>query len=287
MSAGLHLGSFAMIGDHPRFRDAKLGVIVSSLRALQLFLKKSGRSNRLPDYVVVEGPLAGGHLGFKIDNWREFDLAEITNEIIDFIKEQNLPIAVIPAGGIFTGADATGFVKTGSAAVQVATRFTVTKESGFPLTTQQRFFRALEEEIEVNLFSPTGYPMRMLVDSPCKHTNIRPNCETLGFILDEKGKCSYIDEYNKMVELHPEGFDRVPNKTCLCTFMRSYGTWTCGHMTYRLKETTNQLADGSYQQLTTAQVFEDYLKGGGLNSVLGSRCWIVQPKSSRRSPSPN
>lgn len=60
LAAGLHLGSFGLIEDHPRFRDAQLGIIVSSLRALQLFIKKSARTNRLPDYVVVEGPLAGG-----------------------------------------------------------------------------------------------------------------------------------------------------------------------------------------------------------------------------------
>lgn len=64
LAAGLHLGSFALMEGNPRFRDAKLGIIVSSLRALQLFLKKNSRLNRLPDYIVVEGPLAGGHLGF-------------------------------------------------------------------------------------------------------------------------------------------------------------------------------------------------------------------------------
>jgi nitronate monooxygenase len=76
LAAGLHLGSFALIEDHPRFRDAKLGIIVSSLRALQLFLRKTARCKRLPDYVVVEGPLAGGHLGFGMD-WAEYDLATI------------------------------------------------------------------------------------------------------------------------------------------------------------------------------------------------------------------
>ena len=60
MSAGLHLGSFELIKDHPRFREAKLGIIVSSVRALQLFLRKVSRLNRQPDYVIVEGPLAGG-----------------------------------------------------------------------------------------------------------------------------------------------------------------------------------------------------------------------------------
>ena len=47
------LGSFALIESHPRFRDAQLGIIVSSLRALQLFLKKNARLGRLPDYVVA------------------------------------------------------------------------------------------------------------------------------------------------------------------------------------------------------------------------------------------
>lgn len=55
------------IEDHPRFRDVKLGIIVSSVRALQIFCSRTAKLNRLPDYVVVEGPLAGGHLGFGLD----------------------------------------------------------------------------------------------------------------------------------------------------------------------------------------------------------------------------
>jgi nitronate monooxygenase len=49
LSAGLHLGSFALMEDHPRFRDAKLGIIVSSVRALQIFLRKNAKLNRFPD----------------------------------------------------------------------------------------------------------------------------------------------------------------------------------------------------------------------------------------------
>jgi nitronate monooxygenase len=100
LAAGLHLGSFALIEDHPRFRDVKLGIIVSSLRALQLFIKKSARTNRLPDYVVIEGPLAGGHLGFGMD-WAQFDLATIVVEIREWLKAEKLDIPLIPAGGIF------------------------------------------------------------------------------------------------------------------------------------------------------------------------------------------
>jgi len=120
LAAGLHLGSFALIEDHPRFRDVKLGIIVSSLRALQLFLKKSARTGRLPDYVVVEGPLAGGHLGFGLD-WAKYDLAAILIEIRDWLRAEQLDIPLIPAGGIFTGTDATNFLELGAAAVQVAT----------------------------------------------------------------------------------------------------------------------------------------------------------------------
>ena len=138
LSAGLHLGSFALIEDHPRFRDAKLGIIVSSVRALQLFLRKNAKLNRLPDYVIVEGPLAGGHLGFGMD-WAQYDLRTIVNEIHAFMKAEHLDIPVIPAGGIFTGSDAVGFLEEGAAAVQVATRFTVAQECGLPEKVQQEF----------------------------------------------------------------------------------------------------------------------------------------------------
>lgn len=258
LAAGLHLGSFALIEDHPRFRDAKLGIIVSSLRALQLFLRKTVRTNRLPDYVVVEGPLAGGHLGFGMD-WKKFDLATIVAEIRQFLFAEKLDIPLIPAGGIFTGSDAVGYLENGAAAVQVATRFTVAKECGLPEDVQQEYFKASEEQIEVNQISPTGYPMRMLTNSPAIGDGIRPNCEAYGYLLDATGHCSYIAAYNNEVALHP-GVKRlsVKEKTCLCTQMRNFDLWTCGHYTYRLKDTTHKLDDGSYQLLTAEHIFRDY-----------------------------
>jgi len=259
LAAGLHLGSFGLIEDHPRFRDAKLGIIVSSLRALQLFLRKNGRTNRLPDYVVVEGPLAGGHLGFGLDDWMKYDLATIVAEIIAWLKTENLDIPVIPAGGIFTGSDATAYLENGAAAVQVATRFTVTHECGLPDNVKQEYFKADEDDIEVNGISPTGYPMRMLKGSPGIGDGIRPNCEAYGYLLDSNGKCAYIDAYNREVAAHPEAKKvKVWDKTCLCTHMRNFDIWTCGHYTYRLKDTTRKLDDGSYQLLTAEHVFKDY-----------------------------
>ncbi len=258
LAAGLHLGSLALIEDHPRFRDAKIGIIVSSVRALQLFLKKNARLNRMPDYVVVEGPLAGGHLGFGMD-WAEYDLATITAEVINYLREEKLDIPVIPAGGIFTGSDAAGFLEQGAAAVQVATRFTVAKECGLPEKVQQEYFKADEDDIEVNQISPTGYPMRMLKNSPAIGSGIRPNCEAYGYLLDANGKCAYVTAYNREVELHPEARRvSVMDKTCLCTHMRNFDCWTCGHLTYRLKDTTVKRADGSYQILSAEHIFRDY-----------------------------
>jgi len=258
LSAGLHLGSFALMEDHPRFRDAKLGIIVSSVRALQIFLRKNAKLNRLPDFVVVEGPLAGGHLGFGMD-WADYDLMEIFKEILAYLKAENLNIPLIPAGGIFTGSDATAFMEAGAAAVQVATRFTATHECGLPEKIVQEYFKASEAEIEVNTISPTGYPMRMLKGSPAIGAGIRPNCEAYGYLLDATGNCAYINAYNEQVALHPDAKKIVVmDKTCLCTHMRNFDCWTCGHYTYRLKDTTRRRADGTYQTLTAEHVFKDY-----------------------------
>ena len=263
LAAGLHLGSFTLMADHPRFRDAKLGIIVSSLRALQLFLRKNAKLDRLPDYVVVEGPLAGGHLGFGMD-WAQYDLATIVAEIQAWMSAEHLDIPLIPAGGIFTGSDAVAFLKHGAAAVQVATRFTVAQECGLPADVQQEYFKASEKDIEVNTISPTGYPMRMLINSPAIGSGIRPGCESYGYLLDANGNCSYIDSYNREVALHPEAKKiSVMDKTCLCTHMRNFKCWTCGHYTYRLKDTSHKLPDGKYQLLSAEHIFHDYQYSSG------------------------
>ncbi|UGQ47738.1 nitronate monooxygenase [Massilia endophytica] len=260
LSAGLHFNSFSLMADHPRFREAKLGIIVSSVRALQIFLRKNQKLDRLPDYVIVEGPLAGGHLGFGLDDWQDYDLHTITREVLDYLKAENLDVPVIAAGGVFTGSDAVSFLEMGAAGVQVATRFTITKECGLPDKVKQEYVKASEEDIIVNGVSPTGYPMRMLKSTPAIGANTRPGCESYGYLLDATGNCAYINSYNREVMANG-GSDKgikVMDKTCLCTHMRNFNCWTCGHYTYRLKDTTHRLANGDYQLLTAEHVFKDY-----------------------------
>ena len=77
--------------------------------------------------------------------------------------------------------------------------------------------------------------------------------------MSSKGTCLYVDAYYRT------GVDEkgkklpVEDKICICYHFGQHNVWTCGHNVYRLKDTTNQLPDGSYQMLTAEHVFNDYL----------------------------
>lgn len=257
LSAGLHNSTLKLMADQPRFHDVKIGIIVSSVRALKIFLRSGKRYNRLPDYIIVEGPLAGGHLGFGED-WREYDLRDIFIETLRFVQDQDLDIPVIPAGGIFTGTEAAEYLQLGAGAVQLATRFTITEECGLPDKAKQIYFRSNEEDVFVSTLSPTGYPLRLLKESPCIDANIKPQCEPFGYILNKDGGCLYIDAY-EATPLDEKGRKLpVKDKVCLCYHFSKYNAYTCGHYVYRLKDTTHQFANGDYQVLTVDHVFNDY-----------------------------
>jgi nitronate monooxygenase len=260
LSAGLHNGTLQLIDDHPRFHDVLFGIIVSSARALKIFLRSAGRSNRLPDYIIVEGPLAGGHLGFGPD-WREHCLQTIVLEVMQMLRESDLQIPVIPAGGIFTNADAVKFMNLGAAAVQVATRFTITRECGLPANVKQIYLDSEEDDVVVNMSSPAGYPMRMLRSSPSLRSNIKPNCEALGYMLDGNGHCAYRDAY-AATPVDAQGRKLpVTDKMCICHHFMQYQCYTCGHNVFKLKETTYRRADGTFYLPTAAEVIAEYLTG--------------------------
>ena len=101
--------------------------------------------------------------------------------------------------------------------------------------------------------------MRMIKSSPAIGDGIRPNCEAYGYLLDANGKCAYVTSYNREVAAHPGARKvSVMDKTCLCTQMRNFDLWTCGQLTYRLKDTTTLDASGRYQLLTAEHIFKDY-----------------------------
>jgi nitronate monooxygenase len=255
LSAGLHLSTLSLIKDHPRFHDVQLGVIVSSVRALKLFLTRAARTGRQPDYIVVEGPLAGGHLGFGED-WADYDLAVIVQEVVSYLNERELSIAVIAAGGVFTGEDALEMLSLGCSAVQVATRFAITRESGLPESAKWAYVEATPDDVVVNALSPTGYPMRMLRSSPALHSRVRPNCEAYGYLLDNAGGCAYRDAWYEDASANAG----ISERACLCTEMRRFRVWTCGHTVSRLKNTLP--IDSSGRRLPSAEeVFNDYLWG--------------------------
>jgi len=146
----------------------KLVPIVSSARAARILCKRwSERHNRLPDAIVVEGPKAGGHLGFKPEeldnpeNLLENLIPEVIAEIKPFADERGVKIPVIAAGGIYTGADISKFLRLGASGVQMGTRFVTTHECDAAIEFKQTYLDASEEDIIV-IKSPVGMPGRAI-----------------------------------------------------------------------------------------------------------------------------
>jgi NAD(P)H-dependent flavin oxidoreductase YrpB (nitropropane dioxygenase family) len=248
-----------LIKDHPRFRHAKIGIVVSSWRALKLFLRAANRVERLPDYIIVEGPLAGGHLGFGCDDWANYNLDSIITEISQNLEKEGLAIPLVAAGGIFDSHDSLAFLKKGVSGVQVATRFAITRESGLPDEAKQAFIRAEEKDVVVSGVSPTGYPFRLLTNSPCLGSNVPTQCISLGFAIDVKGQCQYIDSYHATGLAESGQKLPVHDKICLCHHMLHYHCYTCGSNVVRLKETVKQNTDGTYAIPSTREVLLQYL----------------------------
>jgi nitronate monooxygenase len=147
----------------------KLLPIISSGRAADLVLRTwDRRYARTADAVILEGPLAGGHLGFSFEQLREPEkysltvlLPEILAAVKPFEKKYGRKIPVIAGGGIFTGTDIARMLQAGAAGVQMATRFVCTEECEVAPEFKQAYLDSKEEDI-VLIQSPVGLPGRAI-----------------------------------------------------------------------------------------------------------------------------
>ncbi|MCF7926569.1 MAG: nitronate monooxygenase [Candidatus Izimaplasma sp.] len=146
----------------------KLVPIISSGRAAKIIIKKWQKNfNYLPDAFIVEGPLAGGHLGFKKGTMDD-DASKLENLLVDVLntiapieQKYDEKIPLIAAGGIYTGEDIYRFINKGASAVQMGTRFVATHECDASNTFKQSYIDSNEKDM-VYIESPVGLPGRAI-----------------------------------------------------------------------------------------------------------------------------
>ena len=165
--AGLPMKLPELVGES----KTKLAPIVSSLKSAEVIFKYwQKKYNRLPDLIVIEGPRAGGHLGFHMEDLMEIDDAAYDVEIqkiIDRVKEYGVQygkdIPVVVAGGIYERKDMEHYMEMGAAGVQMATRFVTTYECDAAPAYKQTYIDAKEEDIVI-VKSPVGMPGRAILN---------------------------------------------------------------------------------------------------------------------------
>ena len=145
--------------------------IVSSARALKLIVKQWQRADRLPDAVVVEGPLAGGHLGYPYGHLVDgtFDtLEDSLVDVVDYVREleekNDVKIPVIAGGGVRSHADVERLMALGASGVQVGTKFVATEECDAAPAFKQAYLRSRKEDVQL-IESPVGLAARAIRNS--------------------------------------------------------------------------------------------------------------------------
>ncbi len=198
-------------------KETKLVPIVSSARAASLLAKRwMNKYKYTPDAIVVEGPMAGGHLGFKEEQITDpnYKLEKIVSEVIDEAKHiENIAgksIPVIAAGGIYSGEDMFKYIQLGASGVQMATRFVTTVECDVSLEFKNAYINCSKEDIGI-IKSPVGMPGRAIINEFIKDVNegnkkpykcpyhcivtcnheCSPYCIALSLISAKKGKMEH------------------------------------------------------------------------------------------------
>jgi NAD(P)H-dependent flavin oxidoreductase YrpB (nitropropane dioxygenase family) len=162
--AGLPLKLPALV----KHRSIKLIPIVSSGRAADLICRSWLRKyNRLPDAIVVEGSMAGGHLGFSMDDVvashvpLESMVQDVLSVAAGYSERHGVAIPVVAAGGVFDGKDIARFLNLGASGVQMGTRFVCTEECDASLQYKEAYLKSRPEDILV-IPSPLGLPLRVI-----------------------------------------------------------------------------------------------------------------------------
>ncbi len=161
--------------------NTKIAPIVSSLRCCELIVKHWRKKyDYIPDMIVIEGPEAGGHLGFKKEELNgENKLENITADVINYIKEiekeTGKEIPVVVGGGIWDSKDIKKYLDLGADGVQIATRFVATNECDASMEFKEAYVNAKKEDIKI-IDSPVGMPGRALNNNFIKNVE-KDNCK--------------------------------------------------------------------------------------------------------------
>lgn len=245
ISIGAGLINNLPIIEHPH--STQIVVIVSSLKAANIVLYRFDKNKwRESGYelaaFIVEGPLAGGHLGFAIDQLeRPENQLEVILPEVKKIAQANGNFPVIAAGGIYSRADILRVMALGADGVQMATRFLATEESAASYDYKMAIVNATKpEDVIVSSGSPCGLPFRVVVSSPMYQTYLHAGRKTRcdkGYLLrkDAEGKYSICGA-------------KTDNKNyfCICNGLLSSagrntnpseeGLYTAGANAYRVSE---------------------------------------------------
>lgn len=145
--------------------ETKIAPIVSSAKVARLISKLwKRRYDYLPDLVIVEGPEAGGHLGFSMEELysdKKANLIDLVKEVVEVLQIYDENIPVIAAGGIYKSEDIVECLKANASGVQIATRFVATHECDADIKFKQAYIEAKKEDIQL-VRSPVGMPGRAL-----------------------------------------------------------------------------------------------------------------------------
>jgi NAD(P)H-dependent flavin oxidoreductase YrpB (nitropropane dioxygenase family) len=165
--AGLPLNLPAFLNGSSK---TKLVPIVSSGRAAKIISQRwFEKYDYVPDAIVVEGPMAGGHLGFKTEQINDpgYSLEHIVTDVLkelNYLKEKfTNAVPVIAAGGIYTGEDIYKIMQLGASGVQMATRFVTTDECDASIQFKNSYIAAKKEDIVI-IKSPVGMPGRAITN---------------------------------------------------------------------------------------------------------------------------